>query len=176
MKDKLDRIIIENKVAFDEKEVSEKLWGRIEADLKSSKAEKNYNWLWKVAAVVFIGTTLVLLMDKFDTPKSSQLAQYEGYNQELIDVEAYYVQQISFKKIALEASLSESEKGEFINELNDLDNLYSKLKTDLGSNQNNNKLISAMIQNLQLRVEILNRQLHILERINKGRNNEKIII
>lgn len=176
MRDKLDKFIIKERASFDELEVSEKLWSKIEADLKPEIQKADYNWLWKVAAVLFIGATLLLLMDKYTVNQTPQVAQYDGYNQELIDVESYYVQQISSKRVELEASLSETEKDEFIHELNDLDDMYALLKSDLSGNKNNNKLISAMIQNLQLRVEILNKQLNILERMNKGRTHENITI
>lgn len=176
MKDKLEQIIERNRDIFDEKEVSEKLWNRIEINLKPSQFKKYYSWLWKAVAVIFIGFALILLLDKFNFFNNDQLAQYAGYNQELINVENYYIQQISFKRAELEMILSDSEKDEFVNELTDLDEMYIKLKTDLKSNQNNNKLISAMIQNLQLRVEILNKQLNILEKIKKGKNNENFTI
>ncbi len=176
MKDKLEKLIVENRTSFDELEVSDKLWDKIEADLKSEKSKADYSWLWKVAAVVFIGATLLLLMDKYNVNQSSQIAQYAGYNQELIDVESYYVQQISAKRLALEANLSDAQKDEFVHDLNELDEMYALLKSDLSGNKNNNKLISAMIQNLQLRVEILNKQLNILESINKERNHENITI
>lgn len=176
MKNDLEQFIVENKKAFDDKEVSEKLWNRIEADLDPPQIKKDYGWVWKVAALLFIGATLVLLFDKYQFSQNNQLTQYAGYNQELIDVEMYYTQQISVKRSELENNLSDKEKEAFLGDLNDLDRMYLQLKSDLEDNQNNNKLISAMIQNLQLRVEILNKQLSILERINKVEKDENISI
>jgi hypothetical protein len=174
MKDKLDQFISNNKAEFDDQEVSKNLWDKIESDLAPLKDKNNYNWLWKVAAIIFIGATIALTIDKFQSNATN--IQYAGYNQELIDVELHYTNQISLKRVELESQLSEADKVAFMTDLKDLDDMYAGLKMDLGDNQNNTKLISAMIQNLQIRLEILNKQLNILEQIKRTEQNETISI
>jgi hypothetical protein len=92
-------------------------------------------------------------------------------------VEVYYTQLISERRQVLEASATTGaiKHAELLAELDTLDDMYDQLKKDLQHNQNNDRLISAMIRNLQLRVEILNKQLKILERIKNYQEDEIII-
>jgi hypothetical protein len=61
---------------------------------------------------------------------------------------------------------------DFANEINMLDSMYAVLKKDM-QNGNEENLVDAMILNLQLRIEILNQQLNIIQSI-ETRKNEKI--
>ena len=97
-----------------------------------------------------------------------------GYNSELVEVESYYTQLISDKK--REIQTFEIDDPELLNDINGLDSMYLELKGNLKVNQKDGRLISAMIMNLQLRVDILNKQLNILENIKNIEHNEKISI
>jgi hypothetical protein len=48
-----------------------------------------------------------------------------------------------------------------------LDSSYTQLKKQLYTTPNTDKVMGAMIQNLQLRIEVLNRQLEVLQRVEK---------
>jgi hypothetical protein len=69
---------------------------------------------------------------------------------------------------------------QFAQELDVLESSYQNLKADLPKNQNQETLISAMIQNLQLQIDVLNQQLQIIEKIKESKNgkheNDKTII
>ena len=54
---------------------------------------------------------------------------------------------------------------EFATDLDRLEKSYKSLKADLPQNPNQEMLIQAMIQNLQLQINLLNEQLRVIQRI-----------
>jgi hypothetical protein len=67
---------------------------------------------------------------------------------------------------------------EFINDINELDMSYKSLKKQLPQTQDRSRLIKAMINNLQLQIELLNKQLIIVNQIEskqKATNYEQAI-
>ena len=125
--------------------------------------------------ILNIGLWFQLSNQKEDT---LELVAADDFDSELHEVEAYYIGLIQEKRKEINNFLEKSsiEGSEFINDLDALDILYNELKNDLKKNSNNDKLINAMIQNLQLRVEILNKQLNILEQIKNYEEDVKISI
>jgi hypothetical protein len=65
--------------------------------------------------------------------------------------------------------------GEFLSEIQVLDSMYILLKKDM-NHGNEEVLVDAMILNLQLRIEILNQQLSIIQSIENSQKDEKINI
>lgn len=59
---------------------------------------------------------------------------------------------------------------EFATDLDRLENSYRSLKADLPKNPNQEMLIHAMIQNLQLQINLLNEQLRVIQRIKQQTN------
>ena len=176
MKDRLEKFVKENREGFDTEVPRSDLWNNIESELEKNGTHFDYSWLWKVAALVFLASTIALFFKGSiaveDLP-DNQLSS-NGYNSELVEVENYYTQLISDKKREIQAF--EIDDPELLNDINGLDSMYTELKSNLKVNQKDGRLISAMIMNLQLRVDILNKQLNILENIKNIEHNEKISI
>lgn len=59
----------------------------------------------------------------------------------------------------------------FANDLNRLERSYQTLKADLPENPNQETLVQAMIQNLQLQIDLLNEQLRVIQRMKEQNNN-----
>jgi len=59
----------------------------------------------------------------------------------------------------------------FANDLDRLERSYQTLKADLPENPNQETLVQAMIQNLQLQINLLNEQLRVIQRMKKQNNN-----
>jgi hypothetical protein len=177
MRDNLEKFFKENNTEFDYLEPRNDLWSKIESNLEERKNSYDYSWVWKVAAVLFLVSTLVLLFrnDKLETEQvEEQISSNEGYNSELIEVEGYYTKMISTKK--KEIAKFNISNPELLVGINSLDSMYTDLKNNLKVNQKDDRLINAMIRNLQLRVDILNRQLNILEQIKMIEEDEKVSI
>ncbi|MFI5154695.1 MAG: hypothetical protein ACHQEM_00825 [Chitinophagales bacterium] len=58
---------------------------------------------------------------------------------------------------------------QFANDVNKLDSVYINLKKQLPKNPNREQLLEAMINNLQLQMELLNHQLNIIKQINHSK-------
>ncbi|SRR5579871_30095 len=60
---------------------------------------------------------------------------------------------------------------QFAGDVYKLDSVYQSLKKQLPKNPNREQLLEAMIQNLQLQMELLNRQLNIIKQINNSKKS-----
>ena len=177
MKDNLENFVQGNRQEFDDLNPNKEVWKKINQRL--SKKNEWLGWSWKVAAVLFLGLSIGLLFERnLNQERSNLVAEVNQDSNELQKVENYYIRLISIKRQEITVMIDRQsfiDRG-FLRDLDKLDAMYSGLKEDLETNQNNEKLINAMIRNLQLRVKILNQQLDILEKINKYENNEEVII
>lgn len=180
MKDKLEDFIRLHRADFDDLEPKKDTWAKIQNELRPAEQKKDYTWLWKAAAVVFLCISVGLAVERTMSTDVETVAELNSKSRsaELKEVEGYYTQLISQKRVEIKNVIDKNglEDVELLKDLEQLDDMYIKLKTDLKRNQNDERLINAMIQNLQLRVEILNKQLRILERISKHEEDEKISV
>ena len=60
----------------------------------------------------------------------------------------------------------------FASDVYHLDSVYHSLDQQLGKNPNREQLLEAMIQNLQLQMQLLNHQLNIVKQINHSKKSE----
>ncbi|SIT91228.1 hypothetical protein [Pontibacter indicus] len=88
---------------------------------------------------------------------------------ELAEVEVYYTSQINSKREELSEYdlkvLGLDETREIDRELARLDSSYTRLKNQLYTTPNTDQVMAAMIRNLQIRIEVLNHQLEVLQKI-----------
>lgn len=182
MKDRLEDFIKSHRTDFDDLEPRTDTWSKIQKELEQENKGNDLTWLWKAAAVIFLCVSVGLAIERTMESETEVLADVQdsvlNRSSELLEVEGYYTQLIAQKQIEIKSVIDK--KGlvdvELLQDMEQLDEMYVKLKQDLKSNQNDERLINAMIQNLQLRVEILNKQLRILERISKHEEDEKISV
>ena len=168
MGDQFEKFIMDNRNKFDDQEPSLDLWNRIEKEVAPKKTA--IGLIWKVAAVLFLVSTLVLLVDKNSEPPGAQLSQ------EFVQAEDYYVTMIDQRKNIIKERLTPEQEKLFLQEINQLDEMYAELKETYQANASNERVVDAMINNLQLRLDILNKQLEILENIKDDKNEKDHII
>ena len=179
MKDKLEKYIRENKDKLDTGVPSDAVWESIEKELEEDVPRKIFNLsnLWKVAAVFFFGLSLYLLSQMNQPNDVTSIQVAHTVDAEFLETENFYASQISTKRSLLVKSSSTSPElvKDFTNDINKLDSIYQTLKEELKSG-NTEALQNALIQNLQLRMELLNQQLIILENVKNTNKNENISI
>ncbi|MCC9137198.1 hypothetical protein ACFSKU_04305 [Pontibacter silvestris] len=199
MKDKLKDFICEHKDEFDVYEPRQELWQEICQEMppidekqkakvisinfgKRASFKADYVFMRvAVAVLLLIGCGFILFYMKekavvraTNTIAATQPATIKSIAPELVEVETYYTSQISEKKKQLSdydlkvLGLDESMQIDY--ELARLDSTYQQLKKELYTTPNTDKVVSAMIQNLQIRIEVLNRQLEVLQKIDKLEN------
>ncbi len=171
MGDQLEQFIMKNRSSFDDAEPSEKVWKGI--DKKVRKSQNFLQVAWKVAAVIFMVSTVYLLLEKNlrDSQFDQLVAESAQQSEELQQAEDYYTQLINVKKLEIQEQLTPDEQDEFLEEIEQLDELYLELKKTYQTTTASERIVDAMINNLQLRLNILNKQLEILENV-KDQNNE----
>lgn len=160
MKDQIEDFIKNNKAAFDDKEPSEKVWKKIEASVVKDTSFSLWNsvTLWRAAAVIFMVLSGYLLI-----PKTSDTRQPEIAMKEFADVEQFYFQQISQKTEMIHEFQQMEGLNGFTQDFKQLEAMYNVLKEEM-KNRPSQKVKDALVLNLLVRIDLLNQQLHKLEK------------
>lgn len=169
MKDPLEEFIHQNRVGFDDKEPSKKVWRSIE---KAMGFETYGLWnsvmLWRAAAIVFMALSGYLLIPDIRDSRQTADASMNDFK----DVEEFYVKQIS-EKVGM---IDEFQKSEGLNgftqDFQRLEAMYMVLKDEMKSDPSK-KVQDAMVLNLLVRIDLLNQQLYKLEK--EYPENEKAV-
>ncbi|OSZ80235.1 hypothetical protein CAP36_02995 [Chitinophagaceae bacterium IBVUCB2] len=188
MSDKLKDFIGKNREAFDANEPQPQLFNRIHKQMTGKGKTKKmfYKPLRFAAAAVMlivISGTVYTIVNKKKGGDDSVVKTTQPVLEEatLIGDPAFAKQIVYFREmIGLQQSeLKQLEKeypqlyNQFVGDITELDSSYQALKTNLSANPNREMLLEAMIQNLQLQSELLNRQLLIIKEIKqKSKTNE----
>ncbi len=169
MNDRIEEFIRSNRKEMDFKEPRPDLWIDIVNEINDQKKQKSLNRsfvIWRAAAVLLLLVSAWLVVDKFTKVEG---AGEVVENQELQEAESFYISLIGQKK---QEVLNMSEElglgSEFGKEINTLDSVYAVLKGDLKTGDEKD-VVDAMILNLQLRIEVLNQQLNIIQAIEKSK-------
>lgn len=186
-----------NREAFDAYEPDPLLWQQIQKQLDPPAAAPApgrriiqmmppRHIMWRAAAAVvvlvsaFFAIRTLLPKDSTDAGMASNTAQVNltEVSPQLAEADAFYTQQIMQKRQEIK-TLAVSLKDpaaqhmctkDFDHDIQQLDSMYTVLKLDLAAQPANEKVADAMIENLQLRIEILNQQLGILKKFKDDKN------
>lgn len=188
--DKFEKYIRTHKEAFDSEEPNDLLWEKIAARLDEKQTSQKHvrlvpiTRLWQMAAVF---TGLMVCTIGFQIyynlqNKQKTIAKIENVGNislesiypELAEAEQFYFMQIEqkrqeLKKYNLAGTKTDSETEEYLSEL---DKAYKDLKKELSTNSNE-LVISEMVRNLQIRIDLLNQQLEVLKQIEKMKEEKK---
>lgn len=159
---------------------------RLEAEFP--KKHIRYSMFLKVAAsvLILIGISLLYVTNSKKVPSTTIVEEQDvgkenvGYislgdlSPDLKKIESYYVTSINLELSKLE--ILEENKGlvgSYITKLGELDTEYEKLSLELNEIGPNDQTITAMIKNLQLRLQLMHR---LKEKLNslKTSKNEKV--
>ena len=183
MSRKLERFTGGNRHAFDDEMPSDKVWEKIAAGLPAEKKAKfkltNFYRRSIAAAVLIIAGLGIFFfsVNKNDNPVVDVAAKADT-SKDIKNIAPEYASEVNAiaKLVALKQDELKSLAPEqpqlyikFTRDINQLDSSYKFLKNQLSATPNREMLIEAMIQNLQLQVEILNQQLNIINNIKKSK-------
>lgn len=182
MHDKLEKFIRDNRELLDDKTPDKSVWDKIENEIGGDKKKKHidFSFVWKAAAVFFFGMSAYLL---FQLNNNRNIANYQpeisaaDIIEEFEETEAFYISEISEKRANIEAInyINPDLAASFQQDIHTMDSIYNDLKKELSENSNE-QVFNALVQNLQIRIEILNQQLNILKSLKKSENDEKVNI
>jgi phage shock protein A len=123
------------------------------------------------ATIIFIMGICFTVYIKFFTP-AVDLVQI---NPEYAQQQAHYVSLVETKRSELKAiTKADPQLYEEMNkEFTRMDSVYRHLKKELPDSPDREKVLRAMIQNLQIQTSILNQQLNMVEQYNKMKSAQK---
>ncbi len=130
-------------------------------------------WRYAAAVIILLSGLRVYQQARYtqriDTSYSVAQAPLQQVAPELAPVEAYYTSLISQQRQLLnDEELKNLGLGkDFERDLATLDSAYAKLKKDLYKDVNKEQITNAMIQNLQMRADIIGKQIQTLNQIKK---------
>lgn len=164
--DRLEKFITENREEFNDADPNPLMWLNIEQKLdrrKKGKVKKVYR-ITAIAAsiIVLLGVGMLIGLNLQHLSDADMLAQNDQY-MEFQQAERYFQKQVNVK---LDLLQEHPAKQEVRDDLSQLDAVYNELKAELlnSPNKDNHAIIQAMIENYQLRINLLER---ILTNINE---------
>ena len=184
---RLEKFINENRGEFDDMVPPESLWLQVEAGL-TKKTGKLFllspliKWSTAVAVLLIIATTVFIGLNKKSPAETITAKSTDTVVTDLVTLapeEAPEMNQfaklISVKQEELKILSKEQPVlyQEFSKDITQLDSLYNTLKIKLSVTPNREMLIEAMIQNLELQLNVLNQQLNIIHQIKQSKKHEK---
>jgi hypothetical protein len=165
MKDQLDDFVRRNRSSFDDRTPSSKVWRGIENGLRfSTPTWRSPLFLWRAAAIFFMALSAYLLI-----PRQAATIQNAQALREFSDVEAFYNQQISHKVELIGEFTDNDGLNGFTHDFQQLEAMYMVLKEEMKARPSQ-KVKDALVLNLLVRIDLLNKQLHRLE---EGDEEEK---
>jgi hypothetical protein len=183
MSKRLEDFMKTNREEFDDLKPSADLWSRIEKHLPPQYTEekKQEKKTFSLGFVLRMAATVIVVMGIGFTV---YLHNQEKKPIDLASINPLYAQQqiqytslIESKRSELK-SISKTDPDlykEFSGEIAKMDSTYKDLKDDLADSPNQERVLRAMIKNLQIQTQVLNQQLNVIEQLNKQKkeqNNE----
>lgn len=149
-----------NRDAFDDKEPPEGAWRRIERAVFPGRALWNSVALWRAAAALFLVLSIGLLLYPQVRNAGDKVALKEFH-----DVEQFYTQQISQKFHLINQFAPGVGVNGFTHDFQQLEAMYQVLKEEMKTSPSQ-KVKDALVLNLQVRIDLLNKHLGELEQMN----------
>jgi len=182
MNDELERLISNNLHFIQDEEPLEGHFERFEARLqKASKPASKFNFrlALKIAAIVVIAMLAVNQVRISFFPEKKETLSLGSISKEYREVEFYYTNAIQldmnqWEMLKSEGMISESEQQMMQKEQADFDQMYQKLLIDLKANPNDERVINAMLEYYQARMNVMSLVINKLKEVKqqKNRNHE----
>lgn len=159
----IEEIISENKELFNDQEPFdghfERFSRKLEQRLHTVKPRKSIVPYLLRAAVVTLLVTLSSLWtwDTFVRPSSRRMTLSE-VSPEYKEVEGYYLHQVNLMEEEIDdfSIMTNSEQNEMLQkEIQSMDSVYVQLQKELKANPNDERIINAMIEHYQTKVEVM---------------------
>ena len=168
--DELKKLIGENRQMFDSAEPQEDHFEKFERMLAANATNKSRSLVWptllKVASLAILLTLSGLYVTEHFILKSALVAGTQ--KTEFNEAQQYYIQQVNQRIGAIEqmeSSMTPDQKVMLVEEMNDMDLMYKKLQKDYKAMPNDPRIIQAMLQHYQMKMDVLNRIVNDLENV-----------
>ncbi len=188
-KDNIEEMILNNLKELNDNEPMDGHFERFQAKLNTQNKKKKitFNVVWKVAAaVVFVllavnQANIYLSPDKQTENPAINNADFSlaSVSPEYKEVEFYYTNAINigldqWNSLKTDGFISETEQETMVAELADFEARFKTLQTDLAANPGDERVINAMLEYYQAKLEIINMIVNKLQEVKqlKGKNQD----
>lgn len=176
----IENKIMRNREAFDNAEPEEGHYDRFIQKLGQISQTRMHSipYYLKVAIVLLlVSLSSILIYEMVIQPRFERnIYSFGKLSPEYREVEDYFIRSINVKYNNLQNLNMEDkiQKDMIIEELREMDEIYQSLSKELENDPNNERLINAMIQHYQLKLDILNDLTDQLEMIKNSisKNNQ----
>lgn len=174
--DNLEKFISDNKSEFNIDAPSDKMWLNIENKLKSKKKKARFKSLSVAASLLIVFASSMFLVQMKTNTNTINTADVI-VNKEVLTAQAQFSSLIEIKRSEINQYKNSQPDlvAELDKQLKDLQANYNMLVPQLKDDNKKEIIVQALIENLQLQLEILNRSLEIIQNINNT-NHEKEVV
>jgi cell division protein FtsB len=187
MSKRLEDFIGDNREEFDDLVPRADIWNNISKELDAWEAEMpkkreaktfSLGFVLRVAAMIIvvmgIGFGVYVQSQKNNNGQTAEV-DLKSISPAYAKQQAQYASLIETRKIELKqvAKFDPQLYNEFSNELAKMQANYKKLSTDLATSPNQERVLRAMIRNLQVQSEVLNQQLSVIEQFNQSKKQQQ---
>jgi len=181
MSKRLESFIEMNREEFDELEPSADLWSRIEQHLppQYNEPKKREAKTFSLGFVMRVAASVILVMGisfaVYLRNTKKEVIDLAAINPEYAQQQIQYTSQIETKRTQLE-SIAQSEPElykEFNSQIAKMDSTYKQLNSELATSPNQERVLHAMIRNLQIQTQVLSQQLSVIEQYNNMKKEQK---
>lgn len=175
--DRLEKTIKENRDVLDHAEPSAGHFDRFKSKLED-KRPRNRNWVTylKAASIALLVTlsTLWVYENMVKRPTASKGISLGEVSPEYREVEIYYTKMVESKYDEIDHFVfpeDSVQKKILKKELSEMDRIYRNLQEELQDNPSNERLIHAMIDHYELKIDVMNQILEQLKQLNNFEQN-----
>lgn len=187
MSKRFEDFMHDNNEEFNEIEPSADLWGKIEAQLnfldqEREQPKKREAKTFSLGFVLKVAASVIIIMGigfgiYIQSQKGTKGVDLAAINPEYAQQQVRYASLVETKLTELKSASKNDPQlyKEFSAEIAKMDSTYKKLNSDLATSPNQERVLRAMIRNLQIQTEVLTQQLNVIEQFNqmkKEQNNE----
>jgi hypothetical protein len=182
MSERLEKYVRKHQDEFDLMTPDSAIWDRIDKKLGKKSGSRNLSYLWKAAAVLVIfGFSFWAQMQIEEQPQRVTYQNYHKSNSEkpqvpeadeplviaaetesnlipeFVETEKYYSKKVTntMKDLRIYLVKYPEVADDMKKDLAELDSVYRTLKKDLGDNIAQEEILSAMIQNYRMKLQLL---------------------
>jgi hypothetical protein len=185
-RDNIEEIIMNNLKELNDQEPMDGHFERFQAKLNRQNRKKKitFSLVWKIAAAVVFVLLAVNQANIYFSPEKNEnpaISNSEfslaSVSPEYKEVEFYYTNAISvglnqWHNLEAGGFISETEKELMNTELSEFEVRFKNLQTDLAANPNDERVINAMLEYYQAKLEIINMIVNKLQEVKQQKNNK----
>ncbi len=181
MSKRLEDFIKMNRAEFDDLEPSADLWARIEKHLPAQEVtiKKRETKTFSLGFVLRVAATVIVVMGVsfavYLRNTKKQGVDLAAINPVYAQQQVQYTSQIETQRSELK-SLAKSDPQlykEFSDEIAQMDSTYKEMNSDLATSPNQERVLHAMIHNLQIQIQVLSQQLKVVKQMKNMKKEEQ---